>query len=60
MADALRGGPWDCVLVGGGLRGGEVVLFEQVLNLVHELAPGARIALNDSFDLLAAVRRQLG
>ena len=60
VTDALRARPWDCVLVGGGLRGGDVVLFEQVVNLVHEHAPDARIAFNDSFDLLGAVRRQLG
>ena len=60
ISQALRSGTWDCVLVGGGLRGGDVELFEQVVNLVHEHAPAARIAFNDTFDLLAAVRRQLG
>ncbi len=59
VTDALRSRAWDCVLLGGGLRGGEVELFEQVVNLVHQEAPRARIAFNDSFDLLAAVRRQL-
>ena len=26
VTDVLRDGSWDCVLVGGGLRGGDVVL----------------------------------
>ena len=45
-----QGGPWDCVLVGGGIRHNEelVVLFETIINLVHELAPEARIAFNHS------------
>ena len=57
---ALLRQPWDCVLLGGGLRGGDVELFESLVNLVRVHAPQARIALNERPDaLLAAVRRQL-
>ncbi len=58
---ALRRERWDCVLLGGGLRNGDVELFEALVNLTREHAPQARIAFNASPDgLLAAVRRQLG
>jgi hypothetical protein len=57
---ALAREPWDCVLLGGGLRGGDVVLFEALVNLTRKHAPRAAIAFNARPDgLLAAVRRQL-
>ncbi len=61
-ADALREAPWDCVLVGGGLRHGDdtVELFEAVVDLVRRHAPQARIAFNSRPDDLAvAVTRAL-
>lgn len=55
---ALRERAWECVVVGGGIRG-DLELFEQVINLVHRHAAGAAIAFSttpaDTFD--AAARR---
>jgi hypothetical protein len=47
---ALSGRPWDCVVVGGGLRKPPeaLELFELVVNLVHRHAPQAAIAFNSS------------
>jgi hypothetical protein len=62
VADALRAGPYDCVLVGGGLRHdpGRLELFEEVVNLVHRLAPEATIAFNHRpDDVVEAVVRRL-
>jgi hypothetical protein len=44
---ALRAQPWECVVIGGGVRG-DTELLEQVINLVRAHAAGAAIALNDS------------
>ena len=59
VGDALRARPWECVVVGGGVRTGEdqLELFEQVINLVRRHAPDAAIAFNstptDTFDAAA-------
>lgn len=59
VGDALRARPWECVVVGGGLRKAEaqLELFEQVVNLVRRHAPDAAIAFNstpaDTFDAAA-------
>ncbi len=47
---ALRRGPWDCVVIGGGMRKPDAVveLFEYVVNLVVRLAPSAMLAFNTS------------
>jgi hypothetical protein len=47
---ALSARPWDCVVVGGGLRKPPeaLELFELVVNLVHRHAPQAAIAFNSS------------
>lgn len=55
---ALRARPWECVVIGGGVRDpSEVELFEHVINLVRRHAPGAAIAFNrtpaDTFDAAA-------
>lgn len=53
---ALRAQTWECVVIGGGLRG-QLELFERVINLVRRNAPGAAIALNstpaDTFEAAA-------
>src|SRR4051812_25988140 len=53
---ALRVQPWECVVIGGGVRN-QPDLFERVVNLVHRHAPGAAIAFNatpaDTFDAAA-------
>jgi hypothetical protein len=59
VGDALRARPWECVVVGGGVRTAEdqLGLFEQVINLVRLHAPAAAIAFNstpaDTFDAAA-------
>jgi hypothetical protein len=57
VTTALSAKPWECVVVGGGVRG-DLQLFERVINLVHRHAADAAIAFSGSpeetFD--AAVR----
>jgi hypothetical protein len=59
VAEALDGGPWEVVVVGGGVRKPEdqLDLFERIINLVHRHAPDAAIAFNstpaDTFDAAA-------
>lgn len=63
VARALEARPFDCVLIGAGLRAApdQFLLFEKILNLVHVLAPGAKICFNTTpEDTLDAVRRWLG
>ncbi|MEW2490651.1 hypothetical protein [Streptomyces sp. NPDC048411] len=56
---ALAARPWECVVVGGGVRKSEdqLELFELVLNLIRRHAPDAAIAFNstpaDTFDAAA-------
>lgn len=62
VEQALRGGPWDCVVVGGGLRHAPELteVFEQVVNLVRRGAPDAAIAFNATpDDTYAAAARHL-
>jgi len=44
----LARGPYDVVVIGGGLRlpPKGLVLFEQVINAIHKAAPAAAIAFN--------------
>ena len=59
VSAALAERPWECVVVGGGVRTPEdqLELFEQVLNLIRRHAPEAAIAFNstpsDTFDAAA-------
>jgi hypothetical protein len=48
IAEALRKRPYDCVVVGGGIRKPEpfLELFERVINLIRAHAPDALIAFN--------------
>ncbi|KAA9153800.1 hypothetical protein FPZ12_033695 [Amycolatopsis acidicola] len=50
IEDALRGGDYACVVIGGGIRTYEPLLelFENVINLVRRHAPRAAIAFNTS------------
>ena len=51
---------YDCVVIGAGVRtiDKNFLLFEKVLNVVHEHAPQARICFNTGpFDTAAAVQR---
>ncbi len=59
LDEALRAHPWECVVIGAGIRASddEVVLFEQVVNSVRHHAAGAAIAFNstpeDTFEAAA-------
>jgi len=59
VTEALRAHPWECVVIGGGIRTADdqLKLFEQVINLVHRHAAGAAIAFNgtpeDTFEAAA-------
>jgi hypothetical protein len=51
VAAALRTRPWECVVIGGGVRNkdqDQLELFEQILNLVRRYAPDAAIAFNST------------
>lgn len=50
IVEALTGDDYACVVIGGGIRTYEPLLelFEKVVNLVREHAPGAAIAFNSS------------
>ncbi|MDX2967871.1 hypothetical protein PWY87_25975 [Kribbella solani] len=46
VSEALASRTWECVVIGGGIRG-SLDLFETVVNLVRRHAPDAAIAFND-------------
>lgn len=47
---AVAARPWECIVVGGGLRRTEdqLNLFEQIINLIRQHAPHAAIAFNST------------
>ncbi|HEY4240924.1 MAG TPA: hypothetical protein VGM88_13970 [Kofleriaceae bacterium] len=60
---ALDAGPFDAIVIGGGLRKPPdlLALFEAVVNLVHRRAPAAAIAFNTSpADTVDSALRALG
>ena len=60
VAAALQAKPFDCVMIGAGLRepAPRLLLFETIINSVHSLAPGACICFNrNPADTLDAVQR---
>ena len=60
LTQALTGSTYDCVLIGAGVRlpPKRLALFETMINIVHQYAPGARICFNTNpTDSLAAVQR---
>jgi hypothetical protein len=62
LASQLRAKRYDCVIVGAGIRTNPkyFLLFERLLNVVHELAPQARIGFNTNpTDTVDAVQRWL-
>lgn len=62
LKKALGEAEYDCVVIGGGLRipPKRLVMFETVLNIVHEAAPNAAIAFNTQpEDTADAAARQL-
>jgi hypothetical protein len=59
-AAALKSKPFDCVVIGAGLRqpAPQLLPFERIINLVHALAPNAKICFNSNpADTAAAVQR---
>ena len=48
LAERLRSDRFDIVMIGAGVRKDEdhFLLFENLVNVVHEHAPGSRIAFN--------------
>ena len=53
---------FDCILIGAGVRANpsNLMLFEKLINVVHEHAPQARICFNTlPSDTAAAVKRWL-
>lgn len=63
VENALRSRAYDCIVLGAGLRepADLLLLFEKIVNLVHRLAPNARIAFNSNpADTAEAAQRWLG
>jgi hypothetical protein len=60
VAQKLVEKPFDCVVIGAGIRTIPTyfLLFEQLVNVVHRAAPGARICFNTKpSDTAEAVQR---
>lgn len=47
IGEALGEAAWECVVIGGGVRG-DVALLERVVDLVRERAPSSPIAFNET------------
>jgi hypothetical protein len=50
IAERLRAHDYAAVMIGAGIRTipSQFLLFERIVNLVHEAAPGARLCFNTS------------
>ena len=60
VAAMLNAQPWDCVVVGAGVRKDDeqFLLFEKLTNIIHRHAPDAAICFNTGpSDTAAAVQR---
>lgn len=60
LADKLSVGRYDVVLIGAGVRKDDdhFLVFERLVNIIHEHAPQARIAFNTNpSDTAAAIQR---
>ncbi|CZF82370.1 hypothetical protein [Grimontia marina] len=60
VADAVAETTYDCILIGAGVRRDEehFLVFEKLVNAVHELAPHAKICFNSNpMDTVEAVKR---
>ncbi|MEM8851809.1 MAG: hypothetical protein AAGE03_17470 [Pseudomonadota bacterium] len=60
VAETLKASTYDVVLIGAGVRRDDdhFLVFERLINTVHENAPDARIAFNTGpTDSEAAIRR---
>ncbi|HAT33538.1 MAG TPA: hypothetical protein DCW29_22650 [Janthinobacterium sp.] len=62
VRERLSQRPYDCVLIGAGIRtiASQLILFEKLLNVVHAHAPQARLCFNTvPLDTTEAVQRWL-
>ena len=62
VAEALRKNTYNCILVGGGVRipPANLLLFEKLINTIHEGAPQSKICFNTNpSDSAEAVQRWL-
>ncbi|MES2565556.1 MAG: hypothetical protein V4565_01740 [Bacteroidota bacterium] len=62
LARHLQKTPFDCVLIGAGIRKVEsnFLLFEKMINTIHEFAPTAKVCFNTNpTDSIEAVKRWL-
>jgi hypothetical protein len=60
LRERLEANIYDCILVGAGIRTipAHFLLFERVMNLVHALAPGAKLCFNTNpSDSAEAIQR---
>ena len=60
LADTLKAATFDIVMIGAGVRKDDehFLVFEKLVNVVHELAPQARISFNTGpTDSDAAINR---
>ena len=60
VKNALQGESYDCVLIGAGVRtvADHFLVFERLVNAVHESAPNAKICFNTNpGDTAEAVQR---
>jgi hypothetical protein len=60
VRDALGRKPYDCVVVGAGVRTAPTnfLLFERLINVIHEHAPRAKLCFNTKpTDTVEAVQR---
>lgn len=58
--DRVTSNRWDVIVIGAGMRSRPeaLLLFERVINLVHEFAPGARIGFpSGPTDAAEAIQR---
>ncbi|HVQ56078.1 MAG TPA: hypothetical protein VMS29_04935 [Pyrinomonadaceae bacterium] len=62
MQSQLEQRPWDCVMIGAGVRTvpSNFILFEKLVNVAHEHAPQAKLCFNQlPSDTAEAVKRWL-
>jgi hypothetical protein len=62
VRERLRAKPFDCILIGAGVRTGasHFLLFERLINVLHAHAPQAKLCFNTNpSDTAAAVQRWL-
>ena len=60
VLDQLKQKRFDCILIGAGIRtiAGNFILFEKLINVVHEHAPQSKLCFNTvPSDTAAAVKR---